>query len=707
MAAIVARALGFVPGQESEQERLSRRRTVLTVAGCCALLTYAWSFNAATFTGNRLTPALDQIAPSLVLTACLVVTVALVGQPRYAGVAVSVGLLAALYLWPDPMRYYAAPAVVCLAGLLATRRAGLLAAVAVSFLPGIPFPALVSAWLTALGVFLAMGYIGAMIGAALESEQAAVRLKDELLDRRGELRRLNDSLRNAYTLLERTNHELAEARDEAEEAHRLKTQFAAAVSHELRTPLNLILGFSEVMYKTPEIYTGATITADLRGDIRQIRQSTQHLLDLVDDVLDLSRVEQVRLAFVPEVCDVADVVSEAVSAAAGLFRGKPVALTVSIEPDLPPCLIDRTRIRQVLINLLANAARFTTAGSVTVTASLDRDHGEVGICVADTGRGISEEERTRVFDAFYQVAHPLRREQGGTGLGLAVCKTFVQMHGGRIWVDSLPGGGSRFSFAIPVRGHPPKPADDWRLRGAPDPYGESVVTLDPDGRLASLLERALPELKVHNTGEPGQLRELVARWHPRAVVTFARADAEAAQPGIACPGLPVIHCRVRERQPLSAYANVRAVLTKPITAAALMERLATLGDLKTLLLADDDEGMARLIRRTLSQSRPRTSLHTARNGVQALALLEQLTPDAMILDLAMPEMDGFGVLRAMSSGGAPHVPVLVLTAMDLDGGDGSIAASELAVSASPWFGGADVARYVHALAQAARPRYVS
>ena len=682
------------------------RLAVICTASCYVWLFVSWTQALA----HAAVPSLRAILTPTLAVATAGLALLLRRKPIAAAAVLVGGLIAALYSSASPARYLLAPALVCLAGFLMGRRFAYAAAAGLTFLPGLPAAGVASLWLTAITFALASGYMRAALVQAQQRQRAALRLEQELLTRRGELRRLNDSLSLAYSLLERTNHELAEARDEAEEARRLKMQFAATISHELRTPLNLILGFSEVMYKTPESYDGAVLPAELRGDIREIYQSTRHLLALVDDVLDLSRIEQVRLAFMPEDTDIAALVHEAATTVAGLFRGKPVQLRVELAHPLPHCVLDRTRIRQVLINLLANAARFTEQGEVCVRAMSDPAREEVSISVTDTGPGISEEEQPRIFDPFYQIGRPLRRRHEGTGLGLAICRTFVQMHGGRIWCESKVGVGSCFTFTLPIHARLQPLSSESRRLNQPDPFGDSIVVLDRSSHTASLLERSLSQLKVHKAEDVDQAREMVARWHPKAIVAISGEGEQdsAGEVGEALPwpGLPVLHCRLLDRKPLRSYANVRSVLSKPVTSEALLLALSGLGQLQSLLIVDDDEGMARLVQRTIASAWPEIRVYSALDGRQALALLRQQRPSAVLLDLAMPELDGLSVIRAMAEEGLGDVPVLVLTAMDLnDEGQAGIM-QDLVVTSRLGLGSADLVRYVEAIAQAARPRYV-
>ena len=630
--------------------------------------------------------------------------------PRVGSTWLLLSLAATLYHLPVVVAATMGPALVCAAILLAGRIVGGLTGLAIAVIPGIGALALLGLALTVLAGWLSVDYICAALNQASAREARFSRVQDELLTRRGELRRLNDSLRNAYTLLERTNRELANARDEAEEARRLKNQFAASISHELRTPLNLILGFTEVMHTAPESYGPAALPADLRGDIREVYTSARHLLDLVDDVLDLSRIDQVQLAVVPEPTDLKALIEESTATVSGLFRAKPVSLEVAVPDDLPAAGVDRTRIRQVLINLLTNAARFTDSGVVRVSAGYDRQRHEVVMSVSDTGPGIPEADRERLFQPFYQAGTSATRQKGGSGLGLHICRTFVNLHGGRIWVEANPGGGTKFSFALPIRPTSRMARPERQMAPSPEAGLVPVLVLDATGDARRLLG-LLPNLEVHGVASLHELAQAAGSIHPRAVVACANRSGELTANAILeaapWPGLPVITLSPSGSRPLDSFANVRAVLTKPVSQVAILSTLDFLGATGRVVLADDDPGMTRLLQRTLERERPGLSVFVGRDGNEALDLMYRHRPHAAMIDLAMPGRDGLSVLEEMAAGELRTIPVIVVTAMDLASPDGRVVADALDIRAAGGLTQADALRYVDAILQAARPRYAS
>lgn len=278
----------------------------------------------------------------------------------------------------------------------------------------------IASWLSAHNLHMALAWVWRGYEQARHNEQLA-------RDRQGELRRALKALDEASHRLERTNHMLTVARNQAEEARHLKQQFAQTISHELRTPLNLIVGFSELMAQSPEHY-GGQLPPGYQRDLSIVYRNACHLRDLVDDVLDLARIEAAQMSLLTERIDPIALVSEAISTARSLVEAHGLTLRAEIAPDLPQICVDPTRIRQVLFNLLNNAARFTEQGSVTVSVRAQGD--DLVFAVADTGAGIAPESLPRIFDEFQQVDRSKRRRHGGAGLGLAISRRFVELHGG-------------------------------------------------------------------------------------------------------------------------------------------------------------------------------------------------------------------------------------------------------------------------------------
>jgi signal transduction histidine kinase len=229
------------------------------------------------------------------------------------------------------------------------------------------------------------------------------------------------------------------------QASRAKGQFLASMSHELRTPMNAILGFTELIQD--EIY--GEVPPKIAEVLGRIEANGKHLLGLINDVLDLSKIEAGQLQLRPAEYTMSDVVEMVVSNTESLAAEKQLALKVEFEPSLPTGVGDAQRLTQVVLNLVGNAIKFTDEGEVAIAVAA-RD-GAFEVSVTDTGPGIPEAERQRIFEEFHQADNSVTRKEGGTGLGLAISKRIVELHGGRLWVESEPGKGSRFAFTIPVQ----------------------------------------------------------------------------------------------------------------------------------------------------------------------------------------------------------------------------------------------------------------
>jgi len=514
----------------------------------------------------------------------------------------------------------------------------------------------VLAWLVTRTLYTALEW-------AWSTQQRANRLLEETRSHRAELARTLKSLKASLAALDRTQRELIAARRQADEARQVKEQFAANISHELRTPLNLILGFSELMHLSPHVYGDLRWPSTLRRDVYQIYRSSGHLLELIDDILALSRFETVGFTLQREPTEIEPLVRGAVEIVADLFRDRAVQLEVEVDADVRPLLLDPTRIRQVLLNLLNNAHRFTEAGCVRVTAHTDG--AQVVVSVSDTGLGIPADKLPHIFDEFYQVDLTLRRPHGGAGLGLAISKRFVEAHGGRIWVESKEGIGTTFFFSLPS--DPQQSLAVWRGAHPADKRPESatrpcLLVVDPDPAVAALVQRALETYDVVSVAAADSCDDMIMTHHPRAVLWNVPPGQHAAHVESSLP-VPVIECSLPSRSMAMHDLAVRACLTKPVTAQQIMETIAEIGDVEHVLIVDDDRGFCHLIERTLLSTRRPFHITHAYNGAQALKAIRGHLPDLVLLDLIMPEVDGFQVLQTLRDDPTlAQVPVVLLSA---------------------------------------------
>jgi CheY-like chemotaxis protein len=275
--------------------------------------------------------------------------------------------------------------------------------------------------------------------------------------------------------------EQRETAEQLREIDTLKSQFLANMSHELRTPLNSIIGFSRVIMKGID----GPVTDLQQQDLSAIYNAGQHLLNMINDILDISKIEAGKMELAFDEVELADIIESVLSTARGLVKDKPVELITAVEDDLPVITADPTRIRQILLNLLSNASKFTDMGSITVTARKQvREHGgsEIYIAVTDTGAGIAAEDQYKLFVPFSQVDGSPTRKVEGTGLGLSITRLLIELHGGDIAVDSELGEGSTFWFTLPLPHTTTRPEGDSNL---------TILAIDDDVQVISLYERYL------------------------------------------------------------------------------------------------------------------------------------------------------------------------------------------------------------------------
>jgi PAS domain S-box-containing protein len=457
---------------------------------------------------------------------------------------------------------------------------------------------------------------------------------------------------------------------EMREIDRMKSQFIANMSHELRTPLNSIIGFSRVIIKGID----GPVTELQQQDLTAIYNSGQHLLGLINDILDLSKIEAGKMELAFDEVNIADITTSVLSTMTGLIKDKPIQLKRLIQPELPTVRADAIRIRQVMINLLSNAAKFTDEGSIVVEVALkpgQAGRNEVRVSVTDTGPGIAEADQTKLFQPFSQVDDSPTRKTGGTGLGLSICQHIINMHGGKIWAESEVGKGSTFHFTLPLFR---KEKESAPLSG----NDKVILTIDDDIQVIGLYERYLrPQgYQVVPLIDPSKAVERVKQLKPYAVTL------DIMMPGIdgwqvldelkgdpETRNIPVIVCSIIEDLEKGFNLGATDYLVKPILEEDLvnaLDRLNTDGSIRDVLVIDDNPDDLRLIAKILNDDGRYKSI-AAEGGRMGWDLLSSgKPPHAVVLDLFMPEMDGFKILENMQAAASLRdIPVIVISGMDL------------------------------------------
>ena len=564
------------------------------------------------------------------------------------------------------------------------------------------------AWLTSRNLYTVL--IWALHG--YESSWKAMR---ELQVQRGKLNRTMKALADANALLKRTTYDLAAAREEAERARQLKSQFAANISHELRTPLHLIVGFSQMMYASPESYKGVRWTPELRADIQEIQESAQHLLQLIDDVLDLSSIDAARLPISKERTSLAALLQDAVDTARSLLRGRDLYLRLELPANLPDVYADPTRIRQVLLNLLNNALRFTEQGGITVRALVKAD--EVEVVVEDTGIGMAAEQLQEVFTEFHQVDASIRRKYGGTGLGLAICKHFVSLHNGRIWAESQIGEGSAFHFTLPLPSSQVVPSQrsqlptGWRYPAEKPKTPRRLVTLAEPAEFARLLRRYLPDAEVLEGDGAEEAARLARRVQADAVVISADSSSVAIEDTLVRASsdllLPVIACSLPLERHLALAEGFTHCLMKPFLAEQLLLTIQQAApQARKVLVVDDDPGVVRLIEHALRTTEPTPEVLAAYDGLEAISLLDE-QPDIVLLDLILPRANGLEVLRELKSRPwGKAVPAVAITAYGFEQDVASLGQGFISIRRGKHFTASELTRWLDTTLQVLPARHL-
>jgi signal transduction histidine kinase/DNA-binding response OmpR family regulator len=500
------------------------------------------------------------------------------------------------------------------------------------------------------------------------SDAAAIALRNatsyaRILEQGSELARRNDDLA-------RQKEELARLNDELRRADVLKSQFLSTMSHELRTPLTSIIGFSSILLRGRK---GETLSERQRDNATRILSSARHLVTLINDILDLSRIEAGRLDVFRREVDVGELLEALRAGMEPQARDKNLWLRLDVAADLAPINTDADRLRQVLLNLVDNALKFTHQGGVTLRAQRAGD--SVLIAVEDTGVGIPASEQERVFDEFYQSDQSSTRTAGGTGLGLAISRRLVTLLGGRLTLSSTPGVGSTFTVVLPATSTAHVLPGSQAAGGAVAAGTNRVLLIDDDPEMMVLLERNLEGSRWQVIGalSADEGVEKAHELRPDAILLDVmmpetdgwrtlhrlKSDPELSR-------IPVIMHTIVADQALGFSLGATDYLVKPVEREqflAALDRLAPV-DTGPVLVVDDDEDIRNLLATVLSDEG--IPVAVAANGMQALDLATARLPRLVILDLMMPELDGFEVLRRLRSDARTrHISVVVVTAKAL------------------------------------------
>jgi PAS domain S-box-containing protein len=476
---------------------------------------------------------------------------------------------------------------------------------------------------------------------------------------------------------------LLQAQRAAQAADRSKSQFLANMSHELRTPLNAIIGYAEILQEEAADDGNEQYVPDLG----KIHSAGRHLLALINDILDLSKVESGRLELLIETVDLRRLLQDVETTVQPLVARNGNMLVVRAGSDLGVMEADATRLKQVLLNLLSNASKFTEQGTITLTAGTQ--DGMMVFAVQDSGIGMTPEQSARVFEPFVQAEVSTSSRYGGTGLGLAITRQFCRLMGGDVGVESQPGVGSTFTIRLPLQAPTPPPADSTppEEHSAPTGPGASaaaplVLIIDDDVTARELVARHVGRagyrVEMATDGDSGLAR---ARELRPAVITLdvlmpavdgwtvlqrLKSDPELA-------GIPVVMISVLDEKPLGFSLGAAGYLTKPVDRQALAELLQRImpGSMDGhVLLVEDDAPTRDVLRRVLESAGYR--VEEAENGRAGLASVQRERPSLVLLDLMMPEVDGFAFLDELRAAPATRdLPVVVVTAKELTAEDRS------------------------------------
>jgi signal transduction histidine kinase/CheY-like chemotaxis protein len=472
----------------------------------------------------------------------------------------------------------------------------------------------------------------------------------------------HDEIQDLSTAMAEMVRNLADANTALREASQHKSEFLARMSHELRTPLNAVIGFSELLLERAV----GDLTSEQDEYLRDIHSSGNHLLTLINEILDLSKIEAGRMELHLEETGLSDIIDDAVVTLRPLIERKRLNVSAALDPAVPLLRADKVRLKQIMFNLLSNAAKFTPDGG-RIRVESRRVNGDVELSVLDSGPGIAEEDQPRLFREFTQLELTSPNEHIGTGLGLALVKRLADLHGGRVWVESQVGKGSRFVVRLPVG-----------TRAIPAEHEGSILIVEDDAALRKLFVRYLAEAgyRTEETGDGQGVVAKVKATKPSVICLDIRLPGvedwevlRRLKDDPATASIPVVVTTVVDDAKTAFTLGAVDFLTKPIDRQSLLDAVGKaipphqIGT-AAVLVVDDDPQVRERTGYVLREAG--YDVLTASDGKKGIELAQRTAPGLVILDLLMPNVSGFEVVAALRADARTRsTPILILTAKDL------------------------------------------